>query len=217
MQSHKQAVLQPHSKCASASIFNWMNSTRCCCSKRTKKKKKITTTVPLITSRDGWKHMRHLSRTYVVFAPWKVKRTFSSIQRTNWIKFHFDIQHEHRFSMFIQLCRLLSTLFYSSAHCSHAHMLISHLQRLPKVMIINAILCNGSTLCYDFPLDNHFQCQIIQFIRTNNTSDLSIWMENMVMCASMPLQSTTLKWGFCVCFPLPFIRKGKITTNTIQL
>lgn len=33
-----------------------------------------------------------------------------------------------------------------------------------------------STLCYDFPLDYHFQCQIIQFIRTNSTSGLSIRM-----------------------------------------
>lgn len=42
-----------------------------------------------------------------------------------------------------------------------------------------------STLCYDFPLDNHFQCQLIQFIRTNNTSGLSVWMGNL-MRASMP-------------------------------
>lgn len=98
--------------------------------------------------------------------------------------------------------------------CSNAHTLLSHLQRLPKVMIINATLCNGSTLCYDFPLDNHFQCQIIQFIRTNNTSGLTIWMENSVMCT---LQSHHIELGrFCVRVYYSYVKR-KITTNPIRL
>lgn len=50
-----------------------------------------------------------------------------------------------------------------------------------------------STLCYDFPLDYHFQCQIIQFIRTNSTSGLSI---RMASC--MPDTLTHTRTHMCI-------------------
>lgn len=158
------------------------------------------------------------------FAAWK-SQTYAFINskdKLNQISFWYTTR-THRFSMFIQLCSLLSLSLNPPSLVgtySHAHTLLSHLQRLPKVMIINATRCNGSTLCYEFPLDNHFQCQIIQFIRTNNPSGLSIWMENAMWCA-LRCHSNQPHWtGLFVCTLSPTIHrrwKGKQTANTIQL
>lgn len=41
--------------------------------------------------KSGFTDMRHLKvRNVVLFHQWTTKRTISSIQRTNWIQFHFD-------------------------------------------------------------------------------------------------------------------------------
>lgn len=111
-------------------------------------------------------------------------------QRTNSIQFHFDTQHESERESEWQIFHVYSaeqrSCFFHTSQFAKGH---DHKRN-----------CSGEcTLCYDFPLDNHFQCQIIQFIKANNTSGLSMVSLDHFNVAHMDGWPNQIKLGLCVC------------------